>query len=334
MHGEGKSILCCCLLLACVGLVVSGIYLALSALDDKRARVIEEFQAGAENWSVQTRSQFDGLAVEVRANGTSWPLRLTTSESETRDQGTDVPQYSGLHYEAIGLPKVLVPTGWNAVPIVFTFNVTSATEESRFSVGSIPLSVRQLEHYNEKMCFMHQGVFNKALLQCTMFYQISSLCIKVRLENGRWLPDASGGSYSCQPGVARDWAPAQYKKIWHVRSHKETFSRPLPDGIDPAIVRVELRSVMDPIILAYGITGDSLVFPASNTELVVGGCWMVVGGVLVSLPTLRYFCRQRRQEHTDEAIRLRSAHEASCGRNDGICDRPSQQGIGRPATQL
>jgi len=329
-HSDGSAQRFCCglLLLACLGLVVAGAAVVLSALGDERGRQVNILQGRVLAWSSGARAEFDGLEVGLNVNGTSWHLRRETAMDWGRHADPAMPEYQGLYYVSEGAPLLL--DGWSEAQVAFDFqfNATqrmpatspasssssssslgavavapSSAISSSFRVGPLSLAWSAPVHGNRKACFFQEkGVFDAVDEECVVFHQLVELCLKVyHGPDGRWALDRGGGGYGCHPGKDHGWSPTHYKKVVsRERPGWPPFTRLAPTEIDLEGIVVQVRSALDPLLSARNLTGDLLVLAQPGRVIVVEGLLLILVGVLISLPVLVFFCDRWRRPHTEE----------------------------------
>jgi hypothetical protein len=304
---------CVCRLLLFISVCVAlaGVYLLHLSSLHTRAHAVMTYGEVVQQWTDHVRVRFREASFTLQTNLTRKAddrrntnegvlIHLTTNASTELlpDRGSDLLAYEPLRYERVAL---LLPhrTSWVEEDVRLTL-VTRAPGSSKrctFELGGaegLPVAYRQAWPYSRAECGARLGgSYNPSSGQCTCFYAVSEVCIKVSLMAGCLTPDASGGGVGCEPGKEGLWSPVRYKRLKGARAvGAPSFHRDPPQHIGRPTLRV--RHSADPMISAHNLTHDRLDFGIGDGVKALGGIELLMCAIALGLPAVYFFLRRMR----------------------------------------
>jgi len=292
----------CCL--CCTGplVILLGVIFLLSATNDTRSDLVNQYNAAVSEWNAAARAQFAiaGNFSVLAKTGTATLVPNTTADP-INDSGDDLDSYTPLKYSIVApVLNSVIYTGQDQDQqyLTFEWNNTSPNKTFyQFAVPTITLGTQVLgpNQLSQKcnvtggnpncaqVCHNEGGQWNSISQTCTIFQEIVNFCTKLSYDNvSKWLPDNSYGGIGCTYGPYGDWYPEGY----------ETY--PVPSYNSPVNfppTPLMLRSVKDPWVVAQYLTDGSLSFGLSTGQKIGIGMILIIVGACLELPIcLGVFC--------------------------------------------
>jgi len=257
------------------------------------------YEAAVAAWP-PARLKFSGLAPTARMDNLSVELTANATKDSFHDEqnGILLPTYEALRYSGVvpvpvlpgdvQLPLPNSPVRYVDGPVAF--KVELDIDDSRLQLGSYPL-VKVVRHYESPgmydNCATKKGVELSYGL-CWVYSRLSKVCVQVaRLpENNRsWglAPRVVGRNDTFGCDFKGNWSPATYTTV----PPEEIIGR----AVSTAGVIVELRSNLDPYLVAMETTDGSLNFGTPAYEEGVYGIVLLVIGLVLCFVPQGAFCR-------------------------------------------
>ena len=312
--GIGRQICGCLCCLLCTGpfLILIGIIVLFSAADDTRGEKEANYNKAVNSWTNTGRDEFEGaMGFSVFQNdGSLYPFIVDTTGDDLDDTADTLQSYKALKYVASN--AVLFSTNYtnngNTISkdinfLVMNGNTTFINSLNGFTVKS--LSPSQLSEqtpcrtntYNSNsndptcasVCVNLGGVYDNARDSCAVKSIMTKACIKLIVNNNRWIPDQDFGGYGCYPGNDLSWAPEEYR----------TSNVQNGDSINIGATAIVLRSSSDPFVIAGDMTDGTYNFGlTTGQKLATGLILIIIGGVFMAPAILItvlvvFYCRRR-----------------------------------------
>jgi len=295
-----KAIACiCCLVILGPLLFVIGIWQFASApTDHQRENNINSMNNAVSTWVSQYQKPFAAESFSIQSVVTqNYVTMLQTHTQDIKD--TSINTYTPVQFTT---SQTILPSKTWKSELLQTFTYTVSGNTTGAFVVTVPLFSTYQNSDSSSLCSSNGGDYYQGT--CTYYYVLNGLCVKVSVQQNRYVADNTYGNVGCYyqngyPADVGEFYPGLYIQVPYSRIG-QTFSF---QGTSFTV-----RHADDPYIYGQYLSQGTMSWGLTPTQKIfVGLALMAIGGFfmlpcIIFVVVLAVCCRRKHYHHHYDVI--------------------------------